>query len=292
MILIDSSVGSKELVRYPPLNNPSLACLADLSGHEGNRSSADISFAGKGPEGLLSIGIEFKSLSDLLSSIHSGRLQDTQIPTLKREYDRCWILYYGRYRCGQDDNLETLWTNPHNHRDYWKPYNFIGNRPMKYGYLESSLLSYTEAGICHKSVPTIEDAAKWIGCLYRWWQKDYDKHSSFRTFDRSSDLRKPAIMPGIDEHTRAKMEFADRIPGIDYKKSMSIAGHFDSIQDMVNAGVDEWMRVPGIGKVISKVAVEMFSRRGRVSSNNANKEEAKKAKGVKTATAPVLDLFR
>lgn len=312
MILIDSSVGSRDLVLYPPLTNPQLACLANLSSAStstiGSKSSADVSFVGNGPDGKEVIGIEFKSLSDLLSSIHSGKLQDTQLPELRREYDRAYLLYYGEYRCSEDgylqvpvqnifasgDNAKTgkktdfhwyvkgipyqgpfeskalaLESFQLNSRQ-WKHYDFIGKEPMKWGYLQSQLASVRACNITVVHFNLIQDCAQWIACLYRWWSKPFNAHKSFQQFDRSRDLAKPAIMPGVDPHTRAKMEFADRIPGIDYKRSYLVACHFGSIREMACAGLSEWLAIPGIGKVIAKTAVDYFSRGvGAVKTDNA-----------------------
>lgn len=296
MILIDSSAGSRDLVLYPPLNNPQLACLANLSSVStssiGSKSSADISFVGNGPDSKEVIGIEFKSLSDLLSSIHSGKLQDTQLPELRREYDRAYLLYYGEYRCSEDGYLQvpmqTVFKDKDDGKFYWyvkgKPYqgpfetksdaidsynlnarnwmhyDFIGKEPMKWGYLQSQLASVQACNITVVHFNLIQDCAQWIACLYRWWSKPFNAHKSFQQFDRSRDLAKPAIMPGVDPHTRAKMEFADRIPGIDYKRSYLVACHFGSIREMACAGLGEWLAIPGIGKVIAKTAVDYFSR--------------------------------
>lgn len=336
MILIDSSAGSKELVNYTPLNDPKLACLVNLSSSStssvGSKSSADVSFVGNGPDGQEVIGIEFKSLSDLLSSIHSGKLQDTQLPELRREYDRPYLLYYGEYRCSEDGYLETpfypivtedrkdnskkkdhYWyvkgipyQGPFESRSLaiesynlnsrrWNAYNFIGEKPMKWGYLQSQLASVQHYGIQVVHFNLIQDCAQWIACQYRWWSKPYDKHSSFKQFDRSSDLSKPAIMPGVDPVIRSIMEFADRIPGIDYKRSYEVARHFGSVRRMVNADLKEWLAIPGIGKVIAKTAIDYFEREAR--DNKQASEQAsqhlthltrstRSAQSVRTRTDP------
>lgn len=309
MILIDQREGSKDLINYPPLNNPSLATLSDLSISSSTGSSCDVCFTGNGPDNSrLMIGIEFCSLSDLLSKITSGRLQATQIPTMIAEYDVCWILYYGAYRCGQDDNLEIL--SPQIYKDKkdsqyywfrksipsqgpfasrslalsdyqsrsenWTTYDFIGNKPMKWGYLESSLLSYSRAGVQSKHFDTIAQCAKWIACEYRWWQKDYSKHRSFHTFDKSRDghaarngkssnshsrYTPSTLLPGKNPIAETIMSFARQIDGIDYERAHAIGQHFDSVESMILASEDEWKKVPGIGKVLAKVAVETIKRK-------------------------------
>lgn len=311
MILIDSSAGSKDLILYPPLDNPSLVTLESLSNSPDTKSSVDVQFTGNGPSGPLTIVIEFKSLSDLISSIFTGRIQDTQIPAMKEQGDICWLLFYGDYRCGESGNLETpiypifkksdnkyywaakgSYNGPFDSRkeatDHylslfkWQEYSWIGNKPLPFSYLESSLLSYSAAGIQHKHFSTISDCAQWIYALYKWWQKDYSKHRSFRVFDRTSDSRRPAIMGDIDPVTRSIMDFADRIPGIDFTLAKSIGSHFSSVREMINADEREWMKIDGIGKVKAKIAVECVS-----------KEKSKKPQSTQSSNGKSnLDLFK
>lgn len=291
MILIDSSAGSRDLILYPPLDNSSLVTLESLSNSPDTKSSVDVQFTGNGPSGPVTIVIEFKSLSDLISSIFVGRIQDTQIPAMKEQGDICWLLYYGDYRCGLDGNLETIsppvfkkkedgmfyWAQKGSYNgpfisrseaaeDYfdcsfkWSSYDWIGNKPLPFSYLESSLLSYSAAGIQHKHFLTISDCAQWIYALYKWWQKPFSSHRSFKVFDRTSDQRRPAIMGDIDPVTRSIMDFADRIPGIDFTLARSIASHFSSVREMINADEKEWMKIEGIGKIKAKIAVEYVSK--------------------------------
>lgn len=303
MILIDQSAGSRELVKCAPLSDPSLACLADLSFSANTKSSADVCFSGNGPKGKVQIGIEFKHIGDFLSSIQSGRLQATQLQAMTEEYDVCWLLLCGEYRCGEDGFLEVpneysfiikeiekdilsrkekkrwFWyvkgvsyqgpydTKEEAVREYlnnsrkWKRYEFIGNKPIPFGYLESALHSLSRAGIQHKHFTRIEDCAQWIGCTYRSWQKEWHKHHLFRTFDKSADLRSPALMPGMDSALEQKMRFAKEFPAMGFERAMAAARHFDSPRDMFNADVDEWMKIPGIGKVVAKEAVRVSNQK-------------------------------
>lgn len=274
MILIDSSTGSKDLVRYPPLNDPSIACLTSLAVSSDSKSSVDVCFTGNGPDGPLTIGIEFKSLSDLLSSIYSGRFQATQSQSMTSEYQICWLLYYGGYRCDPDGYLETPYVNRYG-KECWSQYTFVGNKPMPYGYLESSLLTYSAVGIQSKHVycgtgkveieSAIQQCANWISCLYRWWQKPWDKHKSLRTFDKSSD--KSLAMPHLDPVSRDILSHAKELPGMGFERGLAAAKHFSSVWEMFNADVSEWVKIDGIGKVIARSAVETIRRQKGTNTN-------------------------
>jgi hypothetical protein len=245
MILIDQSTGSKDLINYPPLDDPCLACLTSLSFSDSTKSAADICFTGNGPHGKLSIGIEFKSLADLISSSNDGRLQSTQIPSMLESYDLSYLLYYGLYRCNPSGILETF------HKSKWTPYTFIGNKPLPYGYLESFLLTVQAIGINIKHVSTIDQCAQWVGCLYRWWSKPWAKHKSMRTFDKSSSMS-PSLVPGLSPHTKQMIETAKSYPGLGFERALAAAQYFPSIEVMTNASVSEWENVPGVGRVVAK----------------------------------------
>lgn len=308
MILIDSRAGSSALLTYAPLNNPSLACKADLRASD-SRSSVDIQFTGNGPAGKISIRIEFKSLSDLLSSIHDGRLNATQSLSMLEESDSddiCILLYYGEYRCGASGFLEIPSINfvsKKSEREYywfvkgvpyqgpyvsrtealnahdnspsfrqWTTYEFIGNKPLPFGYLESSLVSLLRAGIHPKHFNDIPSCAQWIGVLYRNYNKPYDKHKFFRTFDKSAKF---PVVPGMDSVTRQIQQVAKELlpnGGLGFERSLAAANYFSSVQEMINAGVKDWLEVPGIGKTLATSIVEAVSR----SKSKATKTQAQK----------------
>jgi hypothetical protein len=80
-------------------------------------SSGDVSFIGEGTHGPISIGIEVKSISDLITSIQTGRLQDTQIINgMLNDYDieGRWILHYGLYRPSPKDGTVQVWKETQN----------------------------------------------------------------------------------------------------------------------------------------------------------------------------------
>jgi len=309
MILIDHSTGSKDLINYPPLNDPATACKVNLSISSDTKSSVDVAFSGQGPEGKLMIGIEFKSLSDLLSSIEDGRLPATQLRAMKEEYQICYLLFYGEYRCGPDGYLEipsssrfiVCQENRHKQKEYfwyvkgipyqgpyssrslalsawrndshvWEPCTFGSEKPKKFGYLESALISMSRVGIEHKHFDRIEDCAQWIGCVYRSWSKPWDEHKFFRTFDKSSDHKSPALMPGFDSTLIPKLNFAKELPGMGFERALSAAKHFENVIAMANANVNQWLAVEGVGKVVAKAIVEWVNRKKSGSGKVAEKE--------------------
>ena len=234
-ILIDDRAGSKELIRHSPLNKEGELCRLE---------SGDALIVGNGPDGKLLIGVEVKSITDLISSMSTGRLQATQIPAMLEEFDISWLLHYGRYRPSSvTGGLQVLGKN-----NAWRNYS-IGSRPVPYGYVESMLLTLSALGIKIKRVSTEAEAARWIGVLSRWWQKDWKEHKGMRAFDKSRDL---GLLPHMNQGEALRAKVAAQLPGIGFERALLVAKHFHSVSDMVQASVAEWENVEGIGKVIAK----------------------------------------
>lgn len=261
-ILIDNRAGSSDLISYPPLNVHGELCRL---------SAGDISITGNGPRGPVRIGVEVKSITDLISSFSNGRLQDTQIPGMQKEYDVLWLLYYGVYRPSPvDGSLEIL-----RGKRGWQGYQ-IGARAVPYGYVESFLLTLTAVGVHVKRVQhlrkdeALAECAEWIGVLARWWSKPWTKHRGMHAFDFSGAMS--LGMPGVDAHTHMLARFAMQLSGVGYDRALAVARHFQSIIDMVAADESEWAKIPGIGKVIAGSAVSEMRRRLTLRERNKKRE--------------------
>lgn len=224
-----------------------LVNLAKLNGREGigdpdaetdspSRVSADVHFTGNGPSSLVTIGIELKSLSDMISSLDSKRLTATQIPFLLDNYTVPYLIIYGAYRCCPDTGLmQTQRYDPSTHKRTWKPL-LLGKRTFKWSFLENFLSSpsITSTRLRFRQFFSIQDAAFWIGSsLYPTWQKPYDEHRSLFGFDDSQRL--PAhytLAPDVDPITYQIMLTAASLPSLGYDRSVAVAAHFRSVEEM------------------------------------------------------------
>lgn len=234
-IFVDDRAGSKELATLP-----ATAHCCELV----RLSSGDVCFTGNGPQGIVMVGIELKSIYDLISSMETGRLQATQIPAMLKEYDHVWLLYYGRYRPNHTDGtLEIM-----GRQGDWRTHR-VGTRAVPYGYLEGFLISLTDLGVHIKHVTDIEEAAAWIGVAARRWNKPWGQHRSMQTFDRSQNI---VMSPGTPADVLRRAQVAAGLPGLGYKRAVAAAHHFSSIGEMLMADKTEWMKIEGVGKGIAE----------------------------------------
>lgn len=251
MIQIDDRAGSRDLIHHPPLDS-----IAELT----RLTSADVCCVGNGPDGPVLVGVEFKSIYDLISSSSTGRLQATQIPSMLSEYDVVWLLYYGTYRCGPDGSLQLR------RGKSWQSY-ALGSRPVPYGYVEGLLLTLSALNVCIKHVYDPVQAAEWVGCLSRWWSKPWSKHKGMRTIDRSpkGSSPTPSLLPGVSDDLSLRVRIAAQLPGVGFERALSAARYFPDVVSMVNASATEWSKIPGIGKVIGQ-SVERAVRESSLAS--------------------------
>ena len=82
--------------------------------------AADFAFDGDGPKGKSRIGIERKTVKDLLACMRDNRLVGVQIPRLVLHYDVRYLLIEGMVRANPRDNLLEQAYQAKDGKVYWK----------------------------------------------------------------------------------------------------------------------------------------------------------------------------
>jgi hypothetical protein len=274
LILVDDRAGSgrdyvkgdytkKALIKYPPLDT-----CAELT----RLDSGDVAFTGNGPSGHILVGVELKSVFDLISSLDSHRLQGQQLPAMiEFGYDVRWLLIYGNYRSNPTNGNLQIRRRGHNGKVQWTDY-MLGKRACPFGFIEAFLCSpsFTSLGILSHRVIDIEEAVAWIMVLYRTWQKQWKDHKSMRVLydntaseSKNRDDNAPSGIAGtlIPTDRNSKLMYRAGVAsklarGIGYEKAVAAAGHFPSVQAMVNASAAEWELVPRIGRVMARAVAD------------------------------------
>lgn len=232
-MLVDRRDGSRELHYKIPDSKLDTLEFGDvaLSGH------------GPDPDKPLTIGVEVKSVHDLLQSIGTGRLAGHQIPGLVRSYDHSWLLIYGAVRAGKDNYLEI------NRHGRWQHFH-LGRNPVPYSYLEGFLLTaQLFSPIRIKWVYDEDEAAKWISVFDRWLSKKWDKHKALQVFNESQAI---AVPIGADPVEAQMAKIAAQLPGVGWTRAWGAARQFESVDEMMNASIPEWEKIDKIGPVLAK----------------------------------------
>lgn len=260
MILIDDRDGSSKLLDLPVLEGYAQATRLDFEVDGRVVPCGDVMMSGHGPDNsTITIGVEVKSIDDLLTSISNGRLGGTQIPRMckalnrgRPAYDRLFLLYYGQYRPGPGHALQVR------RHGKWKTFR-VGSRAVPWSYLEGFLISaqmLTPFKVIH--VYDEHEAGCWLRTMAHWLEKPWDKHKAMSVFDRSRELSAPPDADPVEEQIA---KTAASLPAIDYIRGWNIARHYDSVEEFINTDKSTLMQVRGIGPVIAKAAVTAIRRR-------------------------------
>lgn len=232
MLIVDSRIGSKDLV-------------TKIQGAElGKLEFADVAFLGNINNHPVNIGIELKTVSDVLSCLKDGRFAGHQLPGMRRAYDYIYLIIEGGYRANVDGLLEVIagrgkWViHSHGGATMWRDLeNWITTMEAK-----------TNLNV-RKTYNRRETVAL-VKALHSWWvNKEWGKHRSHLTFDRSGAPSLP-IPPSL------LRRMAAQLPRVGWSKSIAVEGHFKTIKEMVLASEKTWQEIEGIGKILSKKIVE------------------------------------
>lgn len=239
-MLIDSRVGSAEL--KPHINSGIRTELTRLE-------YADVSFIGNGPDqyaGVVNIGIERKTIGDLISSIDSGRLSGHQLMGLLNSYHYVYLLVEGYWRSSPVNGLlETK------RGKGWMPYGF-GKR----SYMAREVNNYlnTLAIKCNIRIWRTNDitqSGKWLQDLYAWWQKSWEGHTSHQQFHEELEPVAQLTQP-----TPMESMLKAGVKGLGWKKAQQVAAIYPNMLDLVMADKKDLMAIPGIGKTQAQKIID------------------------------------
>lgn len=242
MLQIDNRVGSKELAPLFSLRTP----------HELTRLEyADYAFLGNGPGEIPTlIGVERKALTDLLSSMTTGRLSGHQMIGLLSAYECVYILVEGIWRSDRYGILESF------KHGKWEPMS-MGTRH----FMAKEVTNYLNTlailgGVKIWQTANQVQSAQWLESIYSWWQKPWKDHTSHLQFCRTPapgtavSLTRPSIM-----HLMIK-----ELPGIGWKKGKAIAERFPTMWDLITAPEEDIRKVPGISKTLAYRILTLLKR--------------------------------
>ena len=219
-----------------------------MEAHLVRQPFGDVSFLGWGPgaggaEDLIPVGIEVKTLGDVLNCISDGRFAGHQLPGLIKNYSVIYLIVQAELRMDQHGILCAP------RRGGLKPV-YKGSRAFMWRDLQSwfftmEMLGGVKVRICR----TKREVGMTCLALYRWWtNKTWEEHHAHMAFDNSHQR------PLLGDHNLVT-RCAKELGGIGWTRAEEVGKTFKSVKEMVGAGVDEWESIEGIGKKIAKTAV-------------------------------------
>ena len=239
MIFIDSRTGSGDLL--PLLDGLGVPCSMVALEY------GDIAFVGRGlNESPVMVGVEIKTLSDLIGSLTSGRLVGHQLPGMVLTYQQPWLLVEGTWIA--DPKTNQIMTR--NWDGQFTTYR-AGDKTYLYDELDAYLLTLQiRGGVMLARTPKRAETARWIATLHRWWtEKPLAEHRAHLTlYNPNAKHRDTALLTKPSLVRR----MASELPGVGWVRSGEVAKHFPSVKALANATVKEWTAIEGIGKLLAK----------------------------------------
>jgi ERCC4-type nuclease len=244
IVTVDTREGSKQLI-------PQLRELG-LDVNEAILPHGDIYIATKPDENGLSIdvGIEFKKIQDLVTSLRDGRLIDTQASGMagpQGDYDIAWLLIEGEW----STNNEGLVIEPffRGKKKHWR----VVKGRMHASEMRKRLFTLAMKGGFHVWFTHDRRATlAFLLDLVRWCQdKSFNDHQTLLTAHATQ-----GFVPISDFRAIVK----DRFPGVGLRASLAVERHFKgSLRAACNAALEEWAGIEvktkiGLKRLGTKVA--------------------------------------
>jgi ERCC4-type nuclease len=223
-------------------------------------TAADFCFTISGPGNLPTLlGIERKTLPDLISSLRTHRLSGEQIPKLLDHYSpHAYLLIEGDYRVNTQSGFLQI-------RRRIQGEGRGGGQGSKWGWgdvlygqqtvlaaeIDNALSTITEkTGVMLWRTRDENETVDWVVNKFQWGEKDWDRHRAHTGIyskepyvgtEKASDVRRFAFA----------LKGSPGEPGIGWEKSGAVEERFKTIAEAVAAPVEEWMKIDGFGKVLA-----------------------------------------
>lgn len=240
MVTVDDREGSAQL--FPLLAKRGIPVTL------GRLAFGDISFIGTGiDDEPVPVGIEVKSVRDVLKCMTDGRFAGHQLPGMINCYQQIWLLVEGTWRPRPRDGILEVQSERHG---YWFEAT-IGQRRFMWKDLQTWLLTVqTRGGVRLVTCSDYTEASLWISTLYNWWMKGIENHESHLAIhtDNPAQFRDRAL---LIRPTICRM-VAKELPGVGFDKSAHIAKFFGTVENLVAASEWDLAQVPGIGKELAR----------------------------------------
>lgn len=241
MLLVDDRAGSRDL--FGPLN----MCKGVPDVQLTRLEAGDIMFMGHGPTGDWLIGIEHKTVSDIVSCVKDSRFAGFQLPKLLESYDASYLMIEGRYSQKELDGEI-----------------FVARRKgaskhhgITYEAFNGWICSMESSGLRIRQTHDKADSAAAIVAIYKWWSKDWTAHKSLKAIH----VKPPETQPtGISfvrrEPTNVERMLTNIVTGLGWDKAAEVAKCFKTPIEVLGATEEQLEAIKGIGPILAKRIVK------------------------------------
>jgi ERCC4-type nuclease len=233
---------------------------------------ADVFICGNGPrgEGSLQVGVERKTVRDMLNSMRSARFQEEwtgQLSGLLRTYDVAWLVIEGVYRSAPGTGVLQEYRGK---AQGWVDLTLGKSSRGLFMHSEierflmqlqlHTAVEFNKALLVHHTA-RVEATVEFCANLHHQLTgKTWDEHRSWRGIM----VPQPSQPFMLRQPTKAEMAriFRRRVSmcldGVGDEKAQAIATVFRSGRKIANGTKDQWAQVPGVGKVLTERIINQW----------------------------------
>lgn len=238
MILADYHRGSHELIPYITKHG--------VKSEKADLVYGDFAFEGNGPKGPILIGVERKTLHDMLMCIDTAHYSGKQLVGMKKMYGYSFLLLEGVWR--PHDSEGWLMESVNDSQFFYCKQT---STRVLYSKLRRYLISVGLAGVQVIYSRDMRQTGYDLCELFHYFQKSWNKHTSLIEMHKLNI----AQLSGKPSVTR---RWAESLEGIGSTHGMDAERVFKRPIDLAQATEREWLRIPGIGpKTARKIVREI-----------------------------------
>lgn len=212
----------------------------------------DAYFEGNGPTGPIAIGIERKTLHDLLQCIEDARYVQQRAGMLKMYSRGCtYLMVEGLYAPGDGNGYDGQAMIGYRRGQAWGPMKVRGGRTPLYAKIYRYLMSVALSGVIITPSMDLHHTAYNIVEMYQYFQKKWNSHTSLL------EVHKSAI-PTMNGRPSLARRWADALTDVGVVYGMAADEKFKTGHVLANVDETDWLSIPGIGpKTARKIIKEI-----------------------------------
>lgn len=200
----------------------------------------DACFEGNGPNGTIAVGIERKTLHDMLNCIEDARYAAYQRPGMMQLYSKSFLFIEGLWEPGEGGIYTGKIMQGFRKGQSWGPLKTAGNRQVLYSKLFRYLVSVALSGVVVIPSYHIVHTAYNICELYHYFSKPWRAHTSL------IECQKLAI-PDLRVKPPLVRRWANELEEIGVVFSLAAEEYFKTPIRLANSDESDWVRLVGEG---------------------------------------------
>jgi ERCC4-type nuclease len=217
-------------------------CKAELTSLE----FGDAAFEGNGPNGKILIGIERKTIGDMLNCIDDSRYSAHQRPGMMAMYQKSILIIEGVWK----PDITTGYLMECINTLSWR---VVKQRTQmaRYNKLFRYLLTVQFSGVTVIWSRDMEQTAYNITEIFHWFQKPWDQHTSLLEMQKLN-------IPALTGRPKLVQRWAAEIDGIGVKHSQDAVKVFKTPYDLARSDETEWITLPGVGAKLARSVIKQI----------------------------------